>query len=386
MKKILLPGLLVFALVLSACERQSSVNSPVASDNGVSLTKTADQMNLSFEQMQQIDLMYYLGENLNTLLTPQQLTLLNTLSVQSGDVDLLADPGDRIPRGALDMEAMLIYRLILQANPDMTDEEKAALKAAIDESNKARIAIMRDTNTDPETKKQLLADEHAKLMILLFGENGDGGLIKPDQVQKYQELRARLEQERKDREAKMIEARIDRQVQMWTKLLTLNEGQQLKIKEILTNQAAEIARLREEFKGQPDALRQALKDLQKTTNDLIYAELDETQKAIWDKMHGKRGDGGTGGTTGLDREVQYWTKVLGLSTEQAEGLKTILTDQQKRTQEAMGTLRNDPAALKEALNQIKTDTDAALQKLLTQEQWDKWVKMHQIGPGKGGRG
>jgi len=386
MKKILLPGLLVFALVFSACERQSSVNSPVANDNGVSLTKTADQMNLSFEQMQQIDLMYYLGENLNTLLTPQQLTLLNTLSVQSGDVDLLADPGDRIPRGALDMEAMLIYRLILQANPDMTDEEKAALKAAIDESNKARIAIMRDTNTDPETKKQLLADEHAKLMILLFGENGDGGLIKPDQVQKYQELRARLEQERKDREAKMIEARIDRQVQMWTKLLTLNEGQQLKIKEILTNQAAEIARLREEFKGQPDALRQALKDLQKTTNDLIYAELDETQKAIWDKMHGKRGDGGTGGTTGLDREVQYWTKVLGLSTEQAEGLKTILTDQQKRTQEAMGTLRNDPAALKEALNQIKTDTDAALQKLLTQEQWDKWVKMHQIGPGKGGRG
>jgi len=386
MKQLLLSGLLAFALVLSACERQSSVNDPVASDNGASFSKIADRLNLSLEQLGQIDEMYYLGEDLSTLLTPEQLNLLNTLSVATGDVNLFADPGDgRIPRGAFDMEALRIYRLILQANPDMSDEQKARLKAAIDESNKKRAEILMDQTKDEATKKTELEQLHKDLMTLIFGEDGmgdNGAVLDAGQVQRYKDLVTELEKKRTEERQKWLETRITRQIEVWTKLMNLNEEQQAKIKEILLGQAAEIDRLRQELKGQPDALREALKNLQTTTNDEIYKWLSPDQQAIWDKMHHRGGTGG-GMTTGIDREVQYWTKLLGLDETQASALRSALEQKQKATQEAMTTLRGQPTELRAALQKINDEFEAALKASFTQEQYDKWVKMHTKPGGRG---
>ena len=390
MKHVLLSGLLAFALVLSACERQSSVNSPVAPDNGASLMKLADQLDLSLEQLGQLDEMYYLGEDLSILLTPQQLSILNTMSVRSGDVSVLADPGDRIPRGAFDMEALRIYRLILQANPDMPDDQKAALKAAIDESIKRRAAILLDPSLDKEGKKLKLEEEHKNLMIQIFGENGNGGpgtLLDIQHVENYKKLVAELEKKREEERQKWIEARIDRQIAVWTKILTLTEDQQAAIKIILLAQQKTIEQLRQDLKGQPEALRQALKDLQEKTYLDIRNNtgLTPEQQLLWDRMHGRGGKGGGGSTGGIDREVEYWTKVLKLDTEAAAELKAALVTKQTATQEAMKLYRTDPAKLKAALQAINDAFDKDLKEnILTTEQYELWLKMHR--PGVGGRG
>jgi hypothetical protein len=386
MKQVLFSGLLAVALVLSACERQSSVNSPVASGNGTSLMKTADQLDLTLSQWGQVDMMYYMGEDLSVLLNPLQMSVLNTLSVKAGDVSLYADPGDRMPRGALDMEALRVYRLILQANPDLPEDMKQQIQDAIDASVKRRMEIINDASLDDAAKKDALQKEHNNLMAQIFGENGDGngGILRPEFVDKYKQLVADLEKKREEQRLAMIQARIDRQVQMWTKLLTLDEAQQSKMKELLLQQQTEADQLRQDLKGQPDALRAALKELQDRYNGLLRDVLLPDQQAIWDKMHQPRTGGGTGGgkTGGIDREIEYWTKVLGLTDQQALDLKAAMDKQHQATMDAMKADQGDPTKLREDLKAINDAFDAAVKGILTAEQYDKWTKMH---PTIGGR-
>ena len=79
MKPILLTAILALAVSFSACNKDNSVTAPTtagASQN--TFLKSADQLNLSVTQLAFMDEMVYLNEDLGTLLTPAQISALNS--------------------------------------------------------------------------------------------------------------------------------------------------------------------------------------------------------------------------------------------------------------------------------------------------------------------
>ncbi|MBI5645424.1 MAG: hypothetical protein HY962_00715 [Ignavibacteriae bacterium] len=266
MKHLFLSGLVALAFIVSACEQQSNLTAPVDTQAPVVLD---DQL----------------------------------LGISDFDNSILGDDptGDRKidPRRIGDAGAMAWVRLLLAANPEMDDATKTALKEAITASNQRRLEIIRDTTLTPEEKKAALDAEHLALMEKINGSAVAPGIVTPEQIANAQALKEKLEQERKERMDKMIEARIDYQIKVWTRMLKLDTEVQGKIKEILMAQQKRIAELRVEFANDPAGLRKALAGLQQETDAAIRALLTPEQAAIWDKMHGKRDPGKGGGRGGV---------------------------------------------------------------------------------------
>ncbi len=281
MKKALLVGLAAVALILGACGQNTGVNDPVLPNNdaaGVALTNF-HRLNLSDEQASQLDISYYLDEDLSSILTPAQVNSFGNI------VNSLTPPDGRgIGRLPIfDMEAFMFFRLIMKADTTLTREDAQAILALIQASNKTRLEIIKANRDKPEVLKQLLQEEHERLMAEI------AALVGPETIAKVEELKARLEQQRLERIQKMIELRVTREVEMLTKYLELNDEQGPAVKTALINYYTEIERLRAEFKGDPEGLRNALQQLQASFQEQMKTILTPEQYELWLKMRGGRG-------------------------------------------------------------------------------------------------
>ncbi|MBL0174752.1 MAG: hypothetical protein IPP94_05725 [Ignavibacteria bacterium] len=374
MKHFLLAGFLAAALVLSACEQQSGINAPVTSSKTVSLAKTLEALNLSSEQAAQITDVFYMGNDLNVILDPAQVTTFNGMV---GDGNTVLDDRKIGPRFYFDMEAVMWFRLVLKANPEMTEEQKQQVKEAIDASNARRKEIIANPALTPEEKKAQLQTEHDALMLTL------NGIFTAEQLDKAKALKEQLEQERKDRQEKWAETLILRQVAMWTKALGLTAEQQELLKEILKGQNTELARLREEFKGNPAGYRTAIQELQKATDAAIRLILTEEQAAIWDKLHQKR-TGGGGKVDPIKAQVDMLTRQLTLTTDQADKVTKILIGKEEQKKIFAEKYKGDPAGFRAAMEKLEKDTNASIRETLTPEQQTIWDKMHRTGGRTGG--
>jgi hypothetical protein len=305
MKRFVLAALVLGAFVLGACSEQSSVNSPSAPAATSQIMRAADQLNLDGLQLADLPVEYYVGSDMSDLLDAGQLAAFKNLLSAAGEPELVADGEGRGgmdggrggERGsALDIGVIAMYRLILQANPDMDDATKAALKTALEEYTAARRAIMTNTELTPEQKKAALDALYADLMAKIFGDANRPDVISiltPEQTAAYNALVEKIEAQRLERYKKMLEARINMEVARWTRILGLDAADQAEFKRILTEKQVEIEAARVLYKNDPVGLREALKAIELKYNALLRALLDEKQVIIWDRLHsGRIGRGG----------------------------------------------------------------------------------------------
>jgi hypothetical protein len=274
MKRLIFGTVLLTAFVISACD-QTAVNNPVEGSDKTTFMKALDQLQLSNDQCAQLDEFFYLDMDMSSLLTPQQERLINIMA-NSVNPHILNDRMDR--RRALDLAAMIYYRLIVMANSDLPEETKMALRELIAASNQARLQIILENKGNPEVLKQLLAAEHARLIEAM------NALLTPDQLIRVQELKDKIELDRKDRRDKWIGNGVDRYVDMLTRWLELTPDQAEQIKVIMTNQQAQIEALRMQYAGNPEGFRAALMELQAATNAAIVALLDKVQLEKWNRL------------------------------------------------------------------------------------------------------
>lgn len=291
MQKVMLSALVAVALVLSACDQQSSITSPVSNGSTVEMVKKmAGDLNLSMEQMTVVDEMFYLEEDLSPVLTNHQITLINGVINPDGTTD---ERGNIDRRRGVDMAAIMWFQLALKANPDLTQETKDAIKAAIAANYEKRMAAIKEAAGDPVKLKELLDALHQELMDEI------NRLLGPDAVAKTQALKDELERQREELRKKMDEVRIDRQVLMMTRALGLTAEQGGKVKELLTKQQAELAEFRANFQGTPEELRAALKALMEKQQGELKALLGDDLYAKWIRLsRGKIGPIGPGGGRG----------------------------------------------------------------------------------------
>ncbi len=284
MKNLILPVVLVLALALSACDK-SSVAPTGPTNNSVAAVQLLGSLDLTTDQELQLDQAFYLGEDLENTLTPRQTKAINDLVIMFTPPDSM---GGRIRQAVMDMDAMMYFRLILKANPDMSDEMKKAIYDLIVASAKNRLAIILENKENPDVIRDLLKTEHEALIAAI------NELIGPEAVKNAEDLKAKIEQERKDRMEKLLEQRIQRQVDQLTKFLGLDEEQAAAIKAILIAQEKQIQALREQYKGDPEGFRAALKELQAATDKAISNLLTDEQLKKWEALKNRRHGGGGG--------------------------------------------------------------------------------------------
>ena len=94
----------------------------------------------------------------------------------------------------------------------------------------------------------------------------------------------------------------DEALKRLTKDFNLTANQQAKIKPILVDRQKKMEDLMNDSGGDRQAMRQKMMQIRQDTNDQIRAQLDETQKAKFDKQEKEREDrmqnrrgGGPGG-------------------------------------------------------------------------------------------
>ncbi len=96
----------------------------------------------------------------------------------------------------------------------------------------------------------------------------------------------------------------DEELKRMTKEFTLTADQQSKIKPILVDQEKKMEDLRNDSSVDRQTMREKMMQIRKDTNDQIRAQLDDTQKAKFDKQQQDREDrmqnrrGGPGGQGG----------------------------------------------------------------------------------------
>lgn len=282
MKHMLLTAVVITAMILTACEQQSDVNEPVSGGADTqSLLRAVENLDLSNEQMAQFDEMFWMEEDMALLLDPAQTRCLNIL------IDGMSPgfAGDRDPRRiAFDMGALMHMRLILKANPDLSEETKTALLELIKASNEKRMEIIKENAGNPQLLRQLLQEEHAKLIAAM------NALLTPEQLQNVEDLKEEIRQLREELRQKWVEMRIDHQLRIWKQLLGLTEEQVAAIRQILLDQHAAIQQARIDHAGDPEALRAALKEILEKSDKDIKEILTEEQAKKWDLIKTMRLD------------------------------------------------------------------------------------------------
>jgi Spy/CpxP family protein refolding chaperone len=289
MKASLFAIVMIAALIFSACDSEPS--NPAENQTDM-LLKAVEDINLSNEQLLQIDEMFWLEEDLSSLLTPMQLRSLNTvISRTAPDFATQRDPR----RIAFDMAALMHLRLIFKANPDLDENTKRALVEMIQASNQTRRQIIRDNIGNPEQLRALLKAEHERLIAQM------NAALTPEQLANVEELKERLKQLREELREKWVQIRIDRHIAMLKNALDLSDEQAAEIRAILLAQHEQIKQLRETYQGNPEGLREALKTLLGETDDAIIAVLTPEQAEKWElikKLRMKWRNGGPPHTRG----------------------------------------------------------------------------------------
>ncbi|MDT8324100.1 MAG: hypothetical protein RRA94_08320 [Bacteroidota bacterium] len=275
MRFFLLSAILVAALAVTACEQDSSVNDPMNTTDQAALLRAINDLDLSKEQLAQLDEMYYLGEDLSNLLDPTQLGCMNTLIDGMGMS--FNGPRDRGHMG-FDIGAMLHLRLIIQANPDLDAQKREALLALIQESNARRLQLIIDYKDDPETLRAKLKEEHDALIAAM------NALLSAEQLANVEALKEELRQLREERRELWNAQRIEMLVQFYTQRLGLTAEQAEQLRQILKDQYDEIALIRAQYEGDPEGMRAAMQELLEDTNDAIELILTPEQLEIWENM------------------------------------------------------------------------------------------------------
>jgi PBP1b-binding outer membrane lipoprotein LpoB len=365
MKSILLSSL--FAMLLfSACSENSQVTEPAsAPDAANSFAVELNRLDLSLEQSALIDEMHFMDEDLSILLDPVRLDAFD--SMLDGRTDRKA---------GIDIAAIIYYQLIIKANPDLDEDIIKQLRELIAASNQLRARIL-NSGKSREEIAALLKAEHDKLMRAI------NALIGAEAVANVEKLKARLEEERKERRDEWQTARVDRLVQLMTKTLELSEGEAAAVKRILMLQYEEIARLREQFKDNPEGFREALRALQARI-DAMMGEAIGPKWERWKELQQKRITPGDQ-VPNVDMQVKKLTELLRLSERQAAAVKDILLQQQLQMRALIQKYGTDRAGLAEALKQLQLRVDTQIAALLTPEQLEIWKKFKSNTGGTGTR-
>ncbi len=275
MRYVLAIAVLVAAFAVTACEQDSNINDPMSQSSSSELLRAVNNLDLTNEQLAQLDEMYYMGEDLSFLLGPNQLGCFNTLIDGMGMT--FNGPGDRGHMG-FDIGAMLHLRLIIQANPDLDETTREAMLALIQESNARRLQLIIDYKDDPETLRAKLKEEHDALIAAM------NALLSTEQLANVEKLIEELKQLREERRELWNAQRIERLVQYYTQKLGLTPEQADAIRAILKDQYDKIAEIRAENEGDPEAMREAIQQLLSDTNDAIKLILTAEQLEIWENM------------------------------------------------------------------------------------------------------
>lgn len=288
MQKLMLSAFVAVALVLSACDQQSSVTNPVGNGSTVEMVKKmAGDLNLTMEQMTVVDEMFYLEEDLSIVLTNRQVSLVNGVINPNGVTD---ERGQIDRRRGVDMAAIMWFQLALRANPDLPEATKEEIKALIAANYEARMQAIKDLAGNPEALKAELERLHQLLMEAINEKLGT------EAVAKTQALKEELERQREELRKKMDELRIDRQVLQMTRMLGLNEKQAADVKAALLAKLEAIAIAREANAGNPEALREALKTIEVDFQNALKTALGDDLYAKWLRLsRGKIGPIGPGG-------------------------------------------------------------------------------------------
>ncbi len=371
MKARLLFPILGLILLVSACSEQSQVNEPVSTAPGTA-AKIA-QLNLSMDQAAFVDEMYYMDEDLSILLDPVNFDAMSDI----------AGPGDRRDvRGYVDMAAIVYYNLIVKAMPDLDPAVLEQIRNLIATSNEARAKIIAEGIAAGMTREEiaaLLATEHDTLMQNIYTIIGERGVAAVEAYKlKLQEERERLRQE-------MIALRIDREVQIMTEKLGLNDTQAGAVREALVWQQEQIAALRLQYKDDPEGFRAAL---QRLLTEFEARMINAIGEELWQQWKDLRsGRTGTGDRRDpILEQVKHLTQLLGLNERQQAQLTEILTNQQNQIKTLVQKYGTDRRGLAQALKDLQERTNKAIAGILTPEQLSIWERYLRGGirPGDGG--
>jgi hypothetical protein len=376
MKITVLSTILVLALGLSACQNDSELTSPAttSSNEYAAAMILADQLILDNEQLGQVEEMFYLNEDMSILLDDgQHFTFTNMVDGLG-----MYGPGDmrHRPGAVVDMAALMYFRLIHKACPEIDDEVLVGIRKLIGASNAARVAIIKANQATPNLIPDLLKAEHAQLITDIDALLSEGCLeaiatLKEDIAARRAELRAKWE-----------ERRLNAELKFYVKLLELDETQAGLLKDILKKKQEAIAKLREQFKGDPEGFRAALQELMERIDAEIAEILTEEQLAKLNEWRNKKDNRpDPDPDKRLDQQIAQLQKMLGLTDAQAAALKALMQKKAEDEKKAFETLRGDRAALLSALQTINEQYKAGLKDLLTPEQYAKLMKGY-----RGGRG
>ena len=182
-------------------------------------------------------------------------------------------------------QAMLELRIdrevaIMKEKLGLTDDQAAAVKAAMLEHQAAILAARLQFKDDPEGFRAELAKilaAHEATMVRILG----------DKWQQWKDLRSGRTGDVRDP--------IAEQVKMLTQLLRLDADQQSAISKILLNQQEQMKALVQKYGSDRRGLAEALRQLQLRTEELIQAKLTKEQLEIYLKWRRGGIRPGTGG-------------------------------------------------------------------------------------------
>ncbi len=295
MNRALFAVLIIAALAISACDKKTTVTEPAAPQTNVNVGSTLQSIPLTLAQQGEAVEMFYLGEDMSPVVGASANAQIYGVIA---DFSPMGGRGGMDMRHFFDMEAMMYFRAAIQANSDLTDQQKTDIQNAINASTARRLAIVQDTTLDAAAKTAALKAEHDSLMATIKGANGNPGILTADQVTKTDALIAQIEAMRQQMHTQMLDLRIKWQVAMWDKVLNLTVDQKDQIDSLLHDQDKQIEAARTANAGNPEAFRQAVLAIQTATQTSIRALLTDAQKVLWDQMLSGKFPGGMGGDGG----------------------------------------------------------------------------------------
>jgi hypothetical protein len=275
MHKLLFAALLAAAFTFGACSDNSGTSPATPSDASSSTT-------LSKAQEGELADVLTLGEDPASIMSPSSSAALSSFLCSL--VPSLSGGGHGDARHFVDIAAIMYYRAALQANTDITPGQQTAIKAAIDASTTTRAAILADSTLTSADRAAALKTEHDKLMILIAGVSGSGGILTATQVTNTDALLAQIEAARQQHHAEMLEKRITAQIAAWDVILTFTDAQKTQIADLLRKQDADIQAARAQYQYDPEGFRAAALAIQTATQDAIRALLSDTQKPLWNDI------------------------------------------------------------------------------------------------------
>lgn len=291
MKKILWPMLAALTIAVGACSSPDSINSPAQpSGSADDVRKMVTNVDFTRDQMTVIDEMFYSNENLRLILPAHQADILE--SVTGPGYGMMGHHGSDKRRLSVDIDALIYFRQILQANPGLDTSVVAAIRALIISNQALRAEAVKQA-TDAASLRVTLKGLHDTLITDI------NALLTPEQLALVQALRAELEARRLALQARMDSLRINAQVRYMTEALALDSVQSDSVRAILTRTLAEMHSLRQQYAGDPEGFRLAVQTLVLATEQQLQTVLGTELWARWLVIRETRygSSGGCGGGT-----------------------------------------------------------------------------------------